>query len=154
MKDLISIVNYIVDKSIQMKNKYTSAKDSQIEFACVFCQSEEEYRKLTDEIESLGKVVQDTPTGFTYLLNHPLKNPAGSLFLVKIRKPDPQRKERGDTDFNTDYQEFKRKYGNRPNFELIDRENFEMLRLSNPDYDVMVCFSSTPLGKILGIKKR
>ena len=151
MKDLISIVNYIVEKSIQMKDKYTGVKDSSIEFACVFCQNNEEYEKLTNEIEALGKVVQSTNTGFTYKLNQPLNTKAGLLSLVKIRKPDPLRKERGDTDFNTNYQDFKKKYGDKQNFELVKREDFEMLRLSNPQNNVMVCFSSIPLSKVLGI---
>ncbi|OGY31341.1 MAG: hypothetical protein A3A57_00750 [Candidatus Woykebacteria bacterium RIFCSPLOWO2_01_FULL_41_12] len=150
MKDLISIVNYLVDKSILMKNEFTDATDVPIEFACIFCQSDEEYKKLTAEIQKLGKVVQDTPTGFTYLLNQPLETEAGSLKLVKIRKPDPLRKERGDTDFNTNYPEFKKKYSNEQNFELIKRTNFEMLRLSVPNQDVMVCFSSVSLGRVLG----
>ncbi|MEX0616739.1 MAG: hypothetical protein WD231_02935 [Candidatus Woykebacteria bacterium] len=154
MKDLISIVNYIVDKGVLMKNKYTNASDSPIEFACVFCQDEEEYKKLTKEVASLGKVVQDTHTGFTYLLNQPFNTKAGPLSLVKIRKPDPLRKERGDTDFNTDYPEFKKKYANKPDFELLKREDFEMLRLSAPNHDVMVCFSSIPLSKVLSIEKR
>ena len=151
MKDLLSFVSYIVDKSIQMKDKYTNANDAPIEFACFFCQNDTEYKKLTAEIQKLGKVVQDTPTGFTYLLNQPLETKAGSFRLVKIRKPDPLRKERGDTDFNTNYPEFKKKYGKKPNFELIDRDSFEMVRLSVPNQDVMVCFSSIPLSRVLGI---
>jgi len=151
MKDLIPIVDYIVDKSLEMKNKYTDAKDSPIEFACIFCQNNEEYEKLTNETQALGKVVQSTSTGFTYLLNQPLKTKAGFLSLVKIRKPDHLRKERGDTDFNTNYQEFKRKYSDKQNFELIKRKYFEMLRLSKPNYDVMVCFSNIPLSKTLGV---
>lgn len=151
MKDLISIVNYLVDKSILMKNKYTDAEDAPIEFACIFCQNDAEYEKLTTEIQALGKIAQNTTTGFTYLLNQPLETKAGALSLVKIRKPDPLRKERGDTDFNTNYPEFKSKYSNEPNFELIERANFEMLRLSAPNQEVMVCFSSIPLSRFLGI---
>ena len=153
MNDLISIVNCLVDKSILLKDKYTDANDSPIEFACIFCQSDEEYEKLTTKIKALGKIAQKTNTGFTYLLKQPLETRAGFLSLVKVRKPDPLRKERGDTDFNTNYPEFKKKYGNRPNFELIERADFEMLRLSAPNNDVMVCFSSTPLSKVLSIKK-
>jgi hypothetical protein len=150
MEDLVSIVNYIVDRSVEMKDCYTDIKDSPIEFACVFSQADEEYKKLTKQIETLGKVIQNTDTGFTYLLNQPLNTKAGPLFLVKIRKPDPLRKERGDTDFNTNYQEFKKKYIKKQNFELVKRKDFEMLRLSSPNYDVMVCFSSIPLSKVLG----
>lgn len=149
MKDLTSIVSYLANKSLLMKDRYTDAKAAPIEFACIFCQSDEEYARLTTQIQTLGKTAQDTTTGFTYQLNQPLATKAGPLSLVKIRKPDPLRKERGDTDFNTNYPEFKEKYRDEPNFELIERDDFEMLRLSVPGKDVMVCFSSLPLSKIL-----
>ena len=153
MKDLISIINYLVDNTVRMKNEFTDAVDAPIEFACIFCQSNEEYKRFTVEIQKLGKIVQDTSTGFTYHLDKPLETKAGILNLVKIRKPDPQRKERGDTDFNTHYQRFKEKYENKPRFELVRREEFEMLRLSDPSYSVMVCFSSKPLSEVLGPNK-
>lgn len=148
---LNEIINYIVGKSTELKNKFTNAEDAPVEFACIFCQSEEEYKKLTKAIQKLGKVVQDTQSGYVYLLDEPIQTKAGPLKLVKIRKLDPIRKERGDADFNTDYQKFKELYKGNPKFKLIKRENFEMLRLSGPQFDVMACFSSVPLSKNLGI---
>lgn len=146
-KKLQEIINYIVDESIQLKDKYTDETDVPVEFVCIFCQNNEEYGELTDIIKKLGKVVQDTPSGYTYLLNKPINTAVGPLKLVKIRKPDPERKERGDSDFNTSYKEFKGKYQQDTHFEVIQRENFEMLRLSDPEFDVMVCFSSIPLSQ-------
>jgi hypothetical protein len=151
MDDLRTVVNQIVSKSVELKNKYTEEKTAPVEFACIFCQTDEEYKKFTDEVKELGKVVEDTPTGFTYLLSEPLQTIAGPLSLVKIRMPEKSRKERGDADFNTNYSEFKNKYLNQPNFELIKRDNFEMLRLSEPGNNVMVCFSNTPKSKLFGI---
>ena len=152
MNDLITIVNYIVRRSNQLKNKLTGIQDAPVEFVCIFCQNEEEYGEFTNSCQKLGKIVQDTPSGFTYLLEKPIKTEAGFLKLLKIRKPDPERKERGDADFNTDYKELKKKYQNSPKFELVKRDTFEMLRLSDPKSDVMACFSSSPLSKDLGIK--
>lgn len=154
MQGIIPIVKFLVNESILLKDKYTNSYSSSIEFACIFCQNKKEEEKLTKEAQLLGKVIQNTPTGFTYLLHQPLKTKAGLLRLIKIRTPDPSRKERGDTDFNIDYLDFKKKYHNKPNFKLIKREDFEMLRLSDPDYKVMVCFSNIPLSQTLGIKKQ
>jgi len=150
--NLNEIVNYIVGKSLKLKRKYTTETNVPIEFACIFSQNEKEYQQFTENIKKLGKKVQDTPTGYTYQLKKPFKTQAGMLKLVKIRKPDPLRKERGDTDFNTNYSEFKKKYQDKPEFELIDRGDFEMLRLSDPDSDVMVCFSNIALSKSLNLK--
>lgn len=147
------ILNHLVNSGIILIKKYTSEINIPIEFACIFCQNQKEYKKLTQVINNLGEVVQDTPTGYTYFLNDPIITQAGKLKLVKIRIPDATRKERGDTDFNTNYTEFKSKYQNKTGFKLIERDNFEMLRLSDPNFDVMVCFSNIPLGQTLNLKQ-
>jgi len=148
---LTKIINYIVNRSTELKNKFTNASTVPVEFACIFCQNEKEYEEFTDSIKTLGKIVQKTSSGFTYLLDEPIKTISGPLRLVKIRKPDTQRPERGDADFNTEYKNFKKKYQGNHKFELIKRDIFEMLRLSDPSFDVMACFSSIPMSKDLHI---
>lgn len=152
MNNLITTINYIVSRSAELKNRYTDASSAPVEFVCIFCQNEEEYKQFTNSIETLAKVVERTQSGFTYLLDKPIVTVAGPLRLVKIRKPDPKRPERGDADFNTDYKNFKKRYQRNPEFELVKRETFEMLRLSNTNFDVMACFSNIPKSKLLGVK--
>lgn len=151
-QDVIALIQLIVRRSVELKNAFTEELAAPVEFVCIFCQNEEEYKQFINSIETLGKFVERTQSGFTYLLDKPIETAAGSLRLVKIRKPDPQRTERGDADFNTDYISFKKKYQKDSRFELVKREFFEMLRLSNPNFDVMACFSNIPKSKILGIK--
>ncbi|NMC35560.1 hypothetical protein GYA49_00795 [Candidatus Beckwithbacteria bacterium] len=152
MTNLIQTITYIVQHSNELKNHFTSVSSAPIEFACIFCQTDEEYQNYTQEIKLLGKIVETTPTGYTYLLQKPISTVAGFLRLIKIRKPDPNRPERGDADFNTNYSEFKKRYKHISGFELVKRNSFEMLRLSSPDFDVMACFSNIPKSKSLGIK--
>ena len=152
MNDLATTINYIASRSAELKNRYTNMSTTPIEFACIFSQNEEEYNKFTDEIETLGEIVERTSSGFTYLLVKPIHTAVGPLQLVKIRKPDTRRPERGDADFNTDYENFKKMYLKNPGFELVKREDFEMLRLSDPEFDVMACFSNIPKSKNLSIK--
>ena len=150
MDNLISTINYIVSRSAELKNKFTDASSAPVEFACIFCQNEKEYKEFTNSIEKFGKIVERTQSGFTYLLDKPITTVAGPLRLVKIRKPNPNRPERGDADFNTNYASFKTKYQNDSRFELVKRETFEYLRLSDPSFDVMACFSNIPKSKDLG----
>jgi hypothetical protein len=152
MNKLIKTVKYIVTQSADLKNHFTEETSAPVEFACVFCQNNKEYKSFTKTIEKLGKVVEDTKSGYTYLLKRPIETKSGPLKLVKIRKYDPQRLERGDADFNTDYKELKKKYIINPRFELVKRDTFEMLRLSDPNFDVMACFSNIPKSKVLKIK--
>lgn len=151
-QNLKEVVSYIANKSGELKNKYTGELSAPIEFACIFCQNYAEYKEYSRQIEPLGKVVQDTSTGYVYLLKEAINTGSGPLWLVKVRKLDPQRKERGDADFNTDYRKFKKAYFGKPNFGLIERGDFEMLRIADPQFDVMTCFYSVPLSKILGVK--
>lgn len=152
MNDLIKIVQYIVSRSSELKNKFTDASSAPVEFACIFCQDDKEYKQFTSSIEISGKIAETTQSGFTYLLNKSIETTAGPLRLVKIRKPDAKHSARGDADFNTDYENFKKKYQKSPKFELIKREAFEMLRLSDLNFDAMACFSNIPKSKVLGIE--
>lgn len=152
MNDLISTINYIVNRSTELKNQLVDASGAPIEFVCIFCQNEREYKHFTGLIETLGRTVEKTQSGFIYLLEKPIETIAGPLRLVKIRKPDPKRPERGDADFNTDYKNLKKKYQSNFGLELVKRETFEMLRLSSPNFDVMACFSNIPKSRNLGIK--
>lgn len=151
MKNLVTIINYIVKQSAKLKNKFTNASLAPVEFGCVFCQSKKEYKEFTNSIEKFGKIVERTQSGFTYLLDKPIITIAGPLRLVKIRKPDANHLERGDADFNTDYKTFKEKHQSDSRFELVKRETYEYLRLSDSDFDVMACFSNIPKSKDLGI---
>lgn len=151
MADIEATTKEIVRKSVGLKDKFTGQVNAPVEFASIFCQSDKEYKSFDSQTKAMGRVVEDTPTGFTYLLRKPIKTTAGPLYFLKIRKPDPARPERGDADFDTNYSEFKKKYGNNPKFELIKRDNFEMLRLSDSNYDVMSCFSNLPKRKVLRI---
>jgi len=151
MEDLVKAAQEAVSKSNDLKNKFTYAIDAPVGFGCVFCQSEEEYKKFTDVITPLGRIVEDTPSGYTYLLEKPIDTVSGPLRLLKIRKPDPNRKERGDADFNTNYEEFSSKYQNDPRFKIVEHETFKYLRLEVPGFDTMACFSNIPKSKVLGL---
>lgn len=152
MNNLIKIIQYIVSLSAELKNKHTDASTALVEFGCIFCKSGDEYKELTNSIDKLGRIVERTQSGFTYLLNKPIETIAGPLRLIKIRKPDPNRLERGDADFNTNYTSLKKKYQADSQFELIRKEDYEYLRLSDPEFDVMTCFSNIPKSEYLGIK--
>lgn len=98
---IIKIVTNIVNRSTELKNKFTDELSAPVEFVCIFCHNEKEHTQFTDFIRLLGKTVETTPIGFTYFLLKPIETLSGPLRLVKIRKPDPKRTERGDADFNT-----------------------------------------------------
>ena len=77
----------------------------------------------------------------------------GDLRLLKIRKPYPTHPERGNADFTvSDYQNFKKENLAKKNFKLIKREDFEMIELTDPDFNVRVYFSNPPTDKKFGIE--
>lgn len=143
--DLIKIFQEIVSESNKLKNKYTDEINAKVEFADIFSKDNIEFNQLESALETIGKLVFATSTGDIFQLDNPIETVAGDLYFVKIRKPDNKLNFRGDADFNTSYEELKQKYANNPNFELIIRDNFKMLRLSDPNFNVMACFSNIPV---------
>ena len=152
VKNLKQFVQEIVEKANALKNKHISEEKAPVNYACIFCQNDEQYDSLVALAQEIGKVVEETPTGPLFHIQ-PLNTIAGKLQLLKIRKPDAARPELGDADFTiTNYPEFKRKYLSQKGFSLIVRKNFEMIELVDPQFNVRAYFSNPPLNKQLGIE--
>ncbi|MEX1112032.1 MAG: hypothetical protein WEC84_01090 [Candidatus Andersenbacteria bacterium] len=153
MKTINNIVEYIVPKTLALVRRYVLSEEVEINYCAIFCQNEEEYKELEAEASGLGEVVDDTPTGPLYRLQEPLETVAGPLYLIKIRKPDPVRPQRGDADFTLkNYEAFKKKHaGDTEHFKVINRDTFEMIELRDSKIDVLVYFSNPPLTKQFSI---
>ena len=148
---LTQLVEEIVKKANNLKNKHTSEKNAPVNYACIFAQSKEQYNNLTMVAKEIGSVIKETPTGPLFHIQL-LKTVSGNLKLLKIRKPDPTRPELGDADFTVEnYPEFKNKCLSKTGFKLIPRENFEMIELVDSKFNVRAYFSNPPLDKQLGI---
>ena len=140
------LVLRIVSLASVLKNKYTAQTGAAVNYACIFCKSESEFSEFSSLASELGEVVLETKMGPVFALNEALDSVAGPLKLLKIRKVDPSRYERGDADFTvSNYAEFKEKYVGVSGFKLIVREKFEMIELVDNEFDVRVYFSSVPL---------
>lgn len=149
-EDFNGIIDYIVEKSVDLKNKYVK-EELEIDYVCIFSQSKEEYDQFIDFASSFGEIAQETKTGPVFKFNNPPQTTAGQPKLLKIRIPDPTRPQRGDVDFNTDYDKFKAKYLDNERFTLIKREDFEMVELRDEKFDVLVYFSMIPLSRTLRV---
>jgi hypothetical protein len=148
--DLIELLRSIVSEAVTLRDKHTKETSAPVNYACVFCQSTEEYESLLRVAETVASVVERTPTGPLYRTTA-VQTVAGNLQLFKIRQPDPTRKERGDADFTVgDYSNFKKTYLKFPQFKLIDRRLYQMIELTDPDFNVRVYFSNPPLDQQLG----
>ena len=150
--DLKIKVKKIVEKATALKNKHIDDKNTPVNYACIFSQSKEEYNELLKVTRKIGNVVKETPTGLLFHIK-PLQTISGTLKLLKIRIPDPTRPELGDADFSvSNFPEFEKKYLSKIGFKLIQRENFVMIELIDPKFDVRVYFSNPPLDMQLNIK--
>lgn len=150
--DLKLLVEEIVRRANELKNKHARESDASVNYACIFSQDTQEYENLLKTTHRLGKVLKETPTGPIFYIK-PLETVSGKLQLLKIRAPDPTRPELGDADFTVlDYPDFKKKYLTNKGFKLIERETFEMIELIDPAFEVRVYFSNPPLDKQFGLK--
>jgi len=145
LEELKALVQDIVSKAAELKNIYTDEKQALVNYACIFCHSEEEYNELVSLVGTMGEVIKDTHNGPLFHIED-LGTVSGKLKLLKIRMPDSTRPERGDADFTvSNYKLFKEKSLSQPQFKLIDRGYMEMIELMDPRFDVRVYFSNPPL---------
>jgi hypothetical protein len=151
IEDLKKLVKEIVAQANDFKNTLVN-ENAPVNYACIFSQNEDEFKTFFETAKQLGgKIVIDTKAGPVFKID-PLLTVAGKLQLLKIRKPDIKRPERGDADFTLkNYDKIKKVLLAQPGFKLIERDNFEMIEAANPEYDVLVYFSNPPLDQQLGI---
>lgn len=143
-QDLEKIADYIIHQGMRAISQNTDEADLPVDYLGIFSKDENEFIELDRVLRALGKPGDSsaTKTGSTYVLHEPMSTPAGPLTVIKVRKPDPTRPQRGAPDFRVpDYQSFKEKYlSNGPNFSLMIRTDYEMLELKG--VDVLVYFPS------------
>lgn len=153
-ESLKSLVRKIVEDASRLKDAHTTERNAPVNYAAIFSHNQEECDELLTVARTIGKVVKETPTGPLFQID-PLDTVAGTLQLLKIRKPDPTRLEHGDADFTvSDYLTFKSTFLVKPGFKLIQRPNMEMIELMDPAFDVRAYFSRPPLDQQLGIVKK
>ena len=147
-EELESLVQEIVAEATKLKDKYTEEQNAPVNYAAVFAQSEQEYQTLLGAAGSLGRVVEDTPSGPVFALNG-----FETIKLLKIRMPDATRPERGDADFTVrNYEAFKPICLPKPGFKLIERPRMELIELVAPEFNVSAYFSNPPLTRLLGLE--
>ena len=150
IEEFKSLIKDVIKESARLKDKHTEESVASVNYVALFCQNKEEYKSFLQLAGELGSVYKATATGPLFLID--LDTEQGKLKLLKVRKPDETRKERGDADFTVDnYNAFKEKYLSRPGFSLIKRENFEMIELIDPDFNVRTYFSNPTLEKQFGL---
>ena len=151
-EDLKQLIQEIVKKSHELKNKHTAEKNAAVNYVAVFSQNKNEYKEFYGAAKKIGEVIKNTPTGDLFRVNG-IDTVAGKLKLVKIRLPDTTRPERGDADFTVaDYIMFKEKYLPKTGFKLVERKDFEMIELIDPSFNVRAYFSNPPLDLQLGLR--
>lgn len=142
----------IVDAANRLRKKHSPHFEGSVSYCAIFCQDLDEYKDADTKAKSMGKEVKETSTGSLYLVP-PIPTAAGELRIVKVRKPDPERPERGDADFSMEnYSDFKQTFINDDHFNLIVRDDFEMIELVDPEFDVRAYFSNPPVEHHPGIK--
>lgn len=149
---LEELVQEIVAEAKKLSAKHTDQANAPVNYACVFTQNEDEYVELHKQASKMGRIVQNTEMGPVFQIE-PIETTAGSLEVLKVRKPDIKRPERGDADFTVeDYEVFKEKYLKQPEFKLISRPNMEMIELFDVHFNVLAYYSHPVLAKTLNLQ--
>jgi hypothetical protein len=149
--ELKTLIRAIVTEARRVSAAHTDQPEAPVNYACIFAQSPDEYEEMVNVAGQLGPIAQDTATGPVFYIA-PLSTDAGMLRVLKIRRPDPKRPERGDADFTVaDYDTFKKKHLSKPGFSLIQRKDMEMIELIDPSFNVLAYYSHPTLAEVLGL---
>ena len=98
IEDLESMVRGIVDEAREINNANTEVIDPPVNYVCIFSHSDDEYSELLEATKQIGGIVKETKMGPVFKIKE-IKTSAGVLDILKIRRFDPKRLERGDADF-------------------------------------------------------
>lgn len=144
--DLAKLAKDIVNRSGELTQYRVGQVELSISYCAVFCQNQHEYDVFQNLASSVGILANDTATGPVFAVPT-IYTDFGNLNILKIRKPDETRPERGDGDFKVDnYSNFKEIWLNEKGFSLIERKDFEMIELMDDDFsDVRAYFSNPPV---------
>lgn len=149
--ELVGTIQYIAQKTIELKDKYIGEKRLPIDYIMIFSHSEKEFKRLRKICNKLGEVVANS-NGPAYKLHKPIGIPTGKLRLLRIRKPDPERPQKGCDDFAVkDFKAFKKKHipDKNGHVSLIVRPEYEMIEIKDEKFDVLVYFPSETMSKYL-----
>lgn len=150
-KELEKVINYIVKQGLFALKSNANERNVLVNYVAIFSKNKNEYQNIKSILEGLGKEVdrENAKTGRTFLLSESIRTPAGDLRLVKIRKPDATRPQRGAPDFKIqNYQKFKKNnLQSSGNFTLMTRKDYEMIELKG--IDVLVYIPSQTLSRRL-----
>jgi len=96
--ELKKLTQDIVAEAVRLNAAHTDQPKAPVNYACIFAQTESAYQELIGAAHKLGSIASDTATGPVFLIA-PLSTAAGPLRILKVRRPDPKRPEKGDADF-------------------------------------------------------
>lgn len=141
-QEMDEIIQYIVRQGIEAVRTNMGEQVVAIDYLAIFSKDEREYTAIEHLLEPLGSEAdkENTKTGRIFLLNDPIETLAGPLAVVKIRKPDLTRPQRGAPDFRvSNYLELKEKFlSSNGNFALMVRKNYEMIEVKGVDVLVYI----------------
>jgi len=67
--ELKTTIKLIVKKATELKNKHTDKINAPVNYACIFSQTNIEYKELLKATSKIGKIIQETPSGFLFHIN-------------------------------------------------------------------------------------
>ncbi|HTW14762.1 MAG TPA: hypothetical protein VMF51_06510 [Nocardioides sp.] len=150
---VVPIVHDIAIKAHDLASDVIGDRRHHISYCAIFCQDDGQYDDYVAAVAAAGTLANETATGPVYVTPG-IETPAGTLRVVKVRKPDPTRPELGDADFAVDdYAAFKATFETTGQLSLIERPHFEMLELTVPGAPVRAYFSHPPVEKHPGIRE-
>lgn len=134
---LLKAVEYVARTTTLLAEKIVG-EPFPIKSLTIFSHDQLEYENLVKILAELGMPYNES-NGPRVVLHNPIIAGDNKITHLRIRKPDLERPQVGCNDFETDYTAFKEQYldAHPGNLRLIKRPAYEMIELSDPEFDVL-----------------
>ncbi|HVX90099.1 MAG TPA: hypothetical protein VHC20_00360 [Candidatus Paceibacterota bacterium] len=140
-REVEQLVDYIAEHGAKALTEKTNSPAA-LDYVAVFSKNSAEFEELLACAKTLGEEVDSLTqkTGHTFKLRAPMHTLVGDLSLLKVRRPDITRPQRGAPDFVVpDYEGFKKTYlPTSGDFTLMFHPHAEMVELKGDDVLVYI----------------
>lgn len=121
MQTLTERINAILEKANVLRDKYLSKYQLASDYLNIYSQTSEEYDFYSEETLKQGQVIKETQSG-VYIRINPIVVQDTEISIIKVRKPDQNRKQLGTMNYTS------------PSYQTIREENL----LSSNNFHISV----------------
>ena len=146
MANLSSEIQYILEKGIELKKKYTDDYKFELDYLNVFSNNPEEFDQYVEQGIEIGKLFRERDKGVIIKLNDKIIFNNTDVGYIQIAKPHRGKGMRGYLSYTlNNFKELKDEFSRSQNILSVQKKGYLRLEVIDKTYDIMVYLASDSL---------